>query len=166
MQRSYILGQKWAIMCPHVVQARITTTLCTSNIWTWIDKSNKCLIIPSGNCTPGRPEWLRLVLSCHSLGFLLSLLCRAMLSCFCPGILLFIITSGTSESRLCVASIMPINALIAFHGKFWKQLRNQDRSSQHAWMVIAPPQKAKLAELAMTKYQRAWKRWVCTQMGK
>ena len=39
--------------------------------------------IPSGNCTPGRPE-----LSCHSLGFLLSILCRAMLSCFCLGLLL------------------------------------------------------------------------------
>ena len=44
--------------------------------------------IPSGNCTPGRPERLRTVLSCHSLGFLLSILCRAMLSCFCLGLLL------------------------------------------------------------------------------
>ena len=42
--------------------------------------------IPSGNCTPGRPERLRTVLSCHSLGFLLSILCRAMLSCFCLGL--------------------------------------------------------------------------------
>ena len=83
-----IVGQKWIIMCPHVVQAWITTTVCTLNIWTWIHKSNKCLIIPNGNCTPGRPEWLRSVLSCHSLGFLLSILCRAMLSCFCLGLLL------------------------------------------------------------------------------
>ena len=33
-----IVGQKWVIMCPHVVQARITITVCTSNIWTWIHK--------------------------------------------------------------------------------------------------------------------------------
>jgi len=44
--------------------------------------------IPSGNCTPGRPEQLRSVFSCHSLGFLLSILCRTMLSCFCLGLLL------------------------------------------------------------------------------
>ena len=25
-------------MCPHVVQAQITITVCTSNIWTWIHK--------------------------------------------------------------------------------------------------------------------------------
>jgi len=75
-------------MCPRVVQAQITTSLCTSNIGTWIHKSNKCLIVQSGNCTPGRLERLRSVLSCHSLGFLLSLLCRAVLSCFCLGILL------------------------------------------------------------------------------
>jgi len=89
---------KVVIMCPHVVQAQITTTVCTLNIWAWIHKSNKCLIIPSGNCTPGRPERLRLVFSRHSLGFLLSLLCLAAFAwascCF-----LFIITSGTSESR-------------------------------------------------------------------
>ena len=35
------------------------------------------------NCTSGRPERLRSELSCHSLGFLLSLLCRAMLSSLC-----------------------------------------------------------------------------------
>ena len=54
------------------------------------------------NCTSGRPERLRSELSCHSLGFLLSLLCRAMLSAFAWAscCLLFIITSGTSESRL------------------------------------------------------------------
>jgi len=108
-----IVGQKWVIMCPHVVQAQITITLCTSNIWTWINKRQLCVLmlyrhelllqcvheifqdmntqeatIPSGNCTPGRPEQLRSVLSCHSLGFLLSVLCRAMLSCFCLGLLL------------------------------------------------------------------------------
>ena len=38
------------------------------------------------NCSPGRPEWLRLVLSCHSLGFLLSLLCRAMHGCLLYGV--------------------------------------------------------------------------------
>ena len=27
-----IVGQKWVIMCPHVVQAQITITVCTSNI--------------------------------------------------------------------------------------------------------------------------------------
>ena len=79
-----IVGQKWVIMCPYVVQAWITITVCTSNIWTWIHKSNTT----EWNCTPGRPEWLRLVLSCHSLGFLLSILCRAMLSCFCLSLLL------------------------------------------------------------------------------
>ena len=64
---------------------RITTTLCTWNIWT---RAANVLIILSGNYTPGRLERLRSVLSCHSLGFLLSPFCRAMLSCFCQGVLL------------------------------------------------------------------------------
>jgi len=68
-----IIGQKWVTMCPHVVQALITITVCTSNIWTWIHKSNNT----EWNCTPGRPELLRSVLSCNSLGFLLPILCRA-----------------------------------------------------------------------------------------
>ena len=80
-----IVGQKWVIMCPHVVQAQITTTLCTWNIWT---RAANVLIILSGNYTPGRLERLRSVLSCHSLGFLLSPLCKAMLSCFWLGVLL------------------------------------------------------------------------------
>ena len=64
-----IVGQKWVIMCPHVIQAWITITVCTSNILTWIHKCNNT----EWNCTPGRPELLRSVLSCNSLGFLLSI---------------------------------------------------------------------------------------------
>ena len=71
---------------------------CVPQIFEHEYTSNKCLIIPSGNCTPGRLEQLRLVLSRHSLGFLLSVLCLAAFAwascCF-----LFIITSGMSESR-------------------------------------------------------------------
>jgi len=63
-----IVGQKWVLMCPHVVQARITITVCTL-----FEHETQEATIPSENCTPGRPERLRLVLSCHSLGFLQSI---------------------------------------------------------------------------------------------
>jgi len=77
-----IVGQKWVIMCPHVLQAQ------TSVYIKYLNMNTQEATIPSGNCTPGRPGRLRLVLSCHSLGFLLSILCRAMLSCFCLSLLL------------------------------------------------------------------------------
>ena len=57
-------------------------------------EEQQCLIISSRNCIPSRPEQLRSVFSCHSLGFLLSLLWRTTRSCFCLGI-----TFGVSESR-------------------------------------------------------------------
>jgi len=91
-------------MRPHVVQARITTPVSTSNIWTWIHKSNKCLIIPSGNCTPGidwsnSDRYLAAIAwaSCclFSVEQCLDLAAFAWASCC----LVFIITSGTSESR-------------------------------------------------------------------
>ena len=95
-------------MCPNVVQVQITITVCTSNIWTWIHKrqwyrvnmNTQMATIPSGNCTSGRPERLRLVLYCHSLGFLLSILCRAMLSCFCLGLLLPYLHGWTRRVRV------------------------------------------------------------------
>jgi len=54
----------------------------------YLNMNTQVATIPSGNCTSCRPEQLRPVLSCHSLGVLLSILCRAMLSCFCLGLLL------------------------------------------------------------------------------
>ena len=88
LQYLYIIGQKWVCIHVQIFEVHTVVVIHACTTWGHIIKSNKCLIILSGNCTSGRPEQLRSVLSCHSLGFLLSLLCRAMLSCFCLGILL------------------------------------------------------------------------------
>ena len=94
-----IVGQKWVIMCPRVVQAR------TSVYIKYLNMNTQEATIPSGNCTPGRPEWLRSVLSCHSLGFLLSVLCR---------------NSNTRGSQLSTYPVRKIKIMVCWVLILWK----------------------------------------------
>ena len=59
--------KKWVIT---YVSSCCAGTVCLE----YLNMNTQVFDYPSGNCTPGRLE-LRLVLSCYSLGSLLSLLC-------------------------------------------------------------------------------------------
>jgi len=86
------MNKQEAIMCPHVVQAWINIAVCTSNISTWMHKRQQYRV--NMNTQQYRVETALLVdrsdsdrcLAAIALCFLLSILCRAMLSCFCLGL--------------------------------------------------------------------------------
>ena len=93
-----IVGQKWVIMCPHVVQARITITVCTSNIWTWIHKRQQYRVETALLVDRSDSDWCLAAIawaSCCLFSVEQCLAAFAWASCC----LLFIITSGTSEPR-------------------------------------------------------------------
>ena len=92
-----IVGQKWVIMCPHVVQARITITVCTSNIWTWIHKRQQYRVETALLVDRSDSDWCLAAIawaSCCLFSVEQCLAAFAWASCC----LLFIITFGTSES--------------------------------------------------------------------